>query len=122
MADVIAHLPHFLENIYNNNRLHSALSYRSPNEYEADHALTLHPVKSLPTDCPRNGGHSTPESAQFYSGANNRTTRRDAARIHNVLRASHTVPTENHNTTYPHKWMLRAHCSLSVSHTVRYPL
>jgi putative transposase len=41
MADVIAHLPHFLETIYNNNRLHSALGYRSPNEYEADHALTL---------------------------------------------------------------------------------
>ena len=41
MGDVIAHLPHFLETIYNNNRLHSALGYRSPNEYEADHALTL---------------------------------------------------------------------------------
>jgi putative transposase len=41
MADVIAHLPHFLETIYNNNRLHSALGYRSPNEYEADHALTF---------------------------------------------------------------------------------
>jgi putative transposase len=41
MADVMAHLPHFLETIYNNNRLHSSLGYRSPNEYEADHALTL---------------------------------------------------------------------------------
>lgn len=41
MADVMAHLPHFLETIYNNHRLHSALGYRSPNEYEADHALTL---------------------------------------------------------------------------------
>ena len=41
MGDVITHLPHFLETIYNNNQLHSALGYRSPNEYEADHALTL---------------------------------------------------------------------------------
>jgi hypothetical protein len=41
MADVIAHLPHFMEIIYNNNRQHSALDYRSPNAVEADHALTL---------------------------------------------------------------------------------
>jgi putative transposase len=41
MADVMAHLPHFLETIYNNNRLHSALGDRSPNECDADHALTL---------------------------------------------------------------------------------
>jgi putative transposase len=41
MADVIAHLPHFLEQIYNNKRQHSALNYRSPNAFEADHALTL---------------------------------------------------------------------------------
>ncbi len=41
MVEVIAHLPHFLERVYNNDRMHSALGYRSPNEYEADHALTL---------------------------------------------------------------------------------
>ncbi len=41
MADVITHLPHFLEIIYNNNRQHSALDYRSPNAFEAEHALTL---------------------------------------------------------------------------------
>ena len=40
MADVIAHLPHFLETIYNNNRQHSALNYRSPNTFEAEYALT----------------------------------------------------------------------------------
>lgn len=41
MADVIAHLPHFLEQIYNNNRQHSALSYRSPSAFETEHALSL---------------------------------------------------------------------------------
>ena len=41
MADVIARLPHFLETIYNNNRQHSALGYRSPNGFESYHASTL---------------------------------------------------------------------------------
>ena len=41
MDDVITHLPHFLETIYNNDRMHSALGYRTPNEYEARHTLTL---------------------------------------------------------------------------------
>lgn len=41
MADVIAHLPHFLEVTYNNNRQHAALNYRSPNAFETDYALTL---------------------------------------------------------------------------------
>lgn len=38
MAAAIAH---FLEIIYNNKRQHSALNYRSPNAFEADHAFTL---------------------------------------------------------------------------------
>jgi putative transposase len=42
MADVIARLPHFLEHTYNNHRQHSALNYRSPNAFEAEHARTLH--------------------------------------------------------------------------------
>lgn len=41
MADVIAHLPHFLETICNSNRQHSALNYRSPNAFEADRARSL---------------------------------------------------------------------------------
>jgi putative transposase len=41
MADIIAHLPHFLEVTYNNHRQHSALNYRSPNAFEADDPLTL---------------------------------------------------------------------------------
>ena len=43
MADVIARLPHFLETIYDNNRQHSALNYRSLNAFEAEYALTLLP-------------------------------------------------------------------------------
>ncbi len=41
MADVNAHLPHILETIYDNNRQHSALDYRSPNVFEAEHALSI---------------------------------------------------------------------------------
>jgi len=43
MADVIAHLPHFLDTIYNNEWQHAALQYRPPNTFEAEHALTLSP-------------------------------------------------------------------------------
>ena len=33
MADLIAHLPHFLETINPDHRMHSALEYQSPNKY-----------------------------------------------------------------------------------------
>ena len=32
--DVVTRLPHLLENVYNQKRLHSALGYRSPDESE----------------------------------------------------------------------------------------
>ena len=32
--DVAQRLPHFIEEVYNKKRLHSALGYRSPEEYE----------------------------------------------------------------------------------------
>lgn len=51
LADARARIGQFIEAVYNRQRLHSALRYRSPEEYEADHRLihTIHsPVDRVP--------------------------------------------------------------------------
>lgn len=53
LADAKARIGAFVEAVYNRQRLHSALSYRSPEEYEADQRQLIHTIHSPVHRLPR---------------------------------------------------------------------
>jgi transposase InsO family protein len=57
MQDVLERLPTFLEETYNQRRLHSSLGYVPPEEYE--HGYTMTGGTFLNHICPPDGVHST---------------------------------------------------------------
>ena len=58
LADARAQIGQFIDAVYNRQRLHSALRYRSPEEYEADQKL-IHTIHSRVDRVPRNTATTT---------------------------------------------------------------
>ena len=54
--DIVDHLPQFLYQVYDENRLHWALGYLSPMDFKAQHAQQAAQIQS--PCCPNTGGHT----------------------------------------------------------------
>jgi putative transposase len=59
LADAKARIGAFIETVYNRQRLHSALRYRSPEEYEADQQTLIHTIHSPADRVPRSTATTT---------------------------------------------------------------
>lgn len=59
LAQAKARIGQFIEEVYNRQRLHSALRYRSPQEYEADQRPVIHTIHTPEDRVPRSSATTT---------------------------------------------------------------